>query len=341
MVGDSPALERTRGSIARVAPSEASVLITGESGTGKELVAEMIHRASRRSHGPFVCVNCAAIPDGLIESELFGFQKGAFTGADSSRDGRFSEADGGTLFLDEIGDMSQYAQAKILRAIETRRVERLGSRTVAPVDIRIIAATNRDLEQMVAAGTFRQDLYFRLNVFEISLPPLRERLKDVPALVSHYLKLFNHRFCRRVEGLADEVLPLLCGYSWPGNVRELRNFFEAVYVNELGRMITLADLPESFTRRVGAVGCEKERLLAALEAANWNKSQAAKSLRWSRVTLYRKLARHRLVHEPALREDQASEKQAPERQAMPPGRAAAPVVPIAPGSASAAVVGER
>jgi DNA-binding NtrC family response regulator len=296
MIGGSPAIERTRTVIGRVAVSDTNVLITGESGTGKELVAEMVHRASARSRGRFVPVNCAAVPDTLFESELFGHQRGAFTGAVTSRDGRFGEAHDGTLFLDEIGELSQYAQAKILRAVETGRIDRLGTRGGAEVNVRCIAATNRNLEKMVASGTFRQDLYFRLNVVEIELPPLRERTEDIPALLDYYIPQLNKRFGTIVERVDERLMELFAGYAWPGNIRELRNLLESIYALRPPPVITSADLPEAFRRRLQLHGTddEKQRLLATLRATNWNKSAAAKELQWSRVTLYRKLIKYNL-----------------------------------------------
>lgn len=297
MIGASPAVERTRTVISRVGPSDTNVLITGESGTGKELVAEMVHRASARSRGRFVAVNCAAIPDSLFESELFGHQRGAFTGAVTSREGRFGEAHEGTLFLDEIGELSQYAQAKILRAVETGRIDRLGSRGGAEVNVRCIAATNRNLEEMVASGTFRQDLYFRLNVVEIGLPPLRDRTEDIPILLDYYIPQLNKRFGTIVERVDEGLVELLVRYAWPGNIRELRNLLESIYALRPQPVITSADLPDAFRRRLRLhrVDDEKQRLLATLRATNWNKSAAAKEMQWSRVTLYRKLTKYELA----------------------------------------------
>lgn len=296
MIGTSPAVERTRTVISRASPSDANVLITGESGTGKELVAEMVHRASARRRGHFVPVNCAAIPDSLFESELFGHHRGAFTGAVVSREGRFGEAHDGTLFLDEIGELSQYAQAKILRAVETGRLDRLGASGGAEVNVRCIAATNRNLEEMVAAGGFRQDLYFRLNVVEIWLPPLRERIEDIPMLLDHYIRQLNKRFGTLVEGVDAGLMELLRGYPWPGNIRELRNLLESIYALRPSSIITTVDLPDAFRRRLQlkSTDDEKQRLLATLRATNWNKSAAAKEMQWSRVTLYRKLTKYDL-----------------------------------------------
>jgi DNA-binding NtrC family response regulator len=303
MIGKSAAVGRIRALVERIAHTDVHALVVGESGTGKELVAEMIHRSSCRRHAPFICVNCAAIPDTLLESELFGYQKGAFTGANSTREGKFSEANGGTLFLDEIGDMSHFAQAKILRALETKRIDRLGGGGGTKVDIRVVAATNRDLETMVANGSFRQDLYFRLNVVEIPIPPLRERTEDIPVLIAHFIHLFNQSFGQNVRTVDAEVLQALLRYLWPGNVREMRNLFEAVYVNQPEDLISPADLPDGFKRRLmlTSTGTERDRVLAALVSTRWNKSQAAKKLNWSRLTLYRKMERYRITASPVER----------------------------------------
>jgi DNA-binding NtrC family response regulator len=299
LVGDSPALRRMKQFLARVASADANVLITGESGTGKELAAELIHRNSRRARRPFISINCAAIPEGLLENELFGHERGAFTGAEGARDGRLRQADGGTVFLDEIGDMSLHAQAKILRATDTKEVSRLGGRQTIVVDMRIIAATNGDLDQLVRAGRFRQDLYFRLNVARVDMPPLRDRKEDLPALSRYFIREFNSRFRTDVQGLSDAALELLSSYDWPGNVRELRNVIEASFLNLSCGRIDVLDLPERFSARFGqAEGRsrdERAQLLAALHATNWNKTETARSLRWSRMTLYRKMAKYSIT----------------------------------------------
>src|SRR5712691_6093527 len=251
MIGESPAMQEIKIYLLKVASTESNTLITGETGTGKELVASLIHRHCRRRQKPFVCINCAAIPDSLLESELFGYERGAFTGAHTLKEGRLKLADGGTLFFDEISDMSAYAQAKILRAIESKSVERLGGRKSIPLDIRVIAATNRNLDQLVAEEKFRADLYFRLNVAGIHLPPLRERKEDLRALCDHYICDMNRRFGREVEGFTEEAFAYVLHYDWPGNVRELKNLIEAIFVNLPSRTITLMNLPEQFRRRFG------------------------------------------------------------------------------------------
>jgi DNA-binding NtrC family response regulator len=298
MVGRSFAIETIKAYIGKVASTDSTVLITGETGTGKDLVAQLIHRNSPRRRGPFICINCAALPDGLLESELFGYERGAFTGAAGSREGKLEAGDGGTIFLDEIGDMSPYAQAAILRAIESKEIQRLGGRARVPLDVRVVAATNKDLEQVSSRFQFRQDLFFRLNVGRIHVPPLRSRTEDIPPLVDHFFKEYNGRYGRDVRGLSAEILPRLIAYDWPGNVRELKNLMEAAYIESPGRWIHWPGLPEPFRRKVDGTRpqpvLERERLMTALLAANWNKSKAAQALRWSRMTLYRKMAKYRI-----------------------------------------------
>jgi DNA-binding NtrC family response regulator len=299
IVGDSPPVRHLREYIPRVATTDASVLITGETGVGKELVAELIHSNSHRRNRPCVAINCAAIPESLLESELFGVERGAFTGAEAMREGSLKSAEGGTVLFDEVGDMGLSGQAKILRAIETREVTRLGGRSRVPIDVRIIAATNQDLEQLTAAGQFRKDLYYRLNVVRIHLPPLRERKSDLEPLMDHYIRHFNARFNREVEGFTPDAMEHLRRHDWPGNIRELRNLVEAVFVNLNGRRITYVDLPQTFRQSLERTRSlpsdERERLLSALFATRWNKSKAAQDLHWSRMTLYRKLAKYHVV----------------------------------------------
>ncbi|NOT53728.1 MAG: sigma-54-dependent Fis family transcriptional regulator [Deltaproteobacteria bacterium] len=299
MIGKSPQMQHVKTFIGKVAMTDSSALVTGETGTGKELVAALIHQNSCRRQKPFVPINCAAIPDGLLESELFGHERGAFTGAYARKDGALKVADGGTVFFDEIGDMSPYAQAKILRVIESKEVQRLGGRGSLPVDIRIIAATNRNLERMMATEQFRSDLFFRLNVATIHLPPLRERKEDLPDLFTHCIATMNRRFGVQVEGVTEETLAFLLRYDWPGNVRELRNLVEAIYINQPSRWITVTDLPEPFRRRFTETAHlppdEREQVLQALFSTNWNKRLAAQKLHWSRMTLYRKLAKYHIV----------------------------------------------
>jgi DNA-binding NtrC family response regulator len=296
IIGQSSCICRIKDYLLKVAATDSTVLVTGETGTGKELVAESIHRNSPRHYKPFVCINCAALPESLVESELFGYDRGAFTGASVSRQGGFEQANGGTVFLDEIGDMSASAQVKILRAIERKEVHHLGGKKVIALNVRVISATNHDPEALIQEGMFRPDLYYRLNVARIHLPPLRERKEDIPRLIAHYIHEFNRRFGREVEGLTEEALELLLYYGWPGNVRELKNLLEATFINLPSRKIRLMDLPEIFQRRLketeGLPQSERDLLLSALFATNWNKSKAAEKLHWSRMTLYRKMAKY-------------------------------------------------
>ena len=304
-VGDSTSIREVRAHVDRLARVDTNVLIVGETGVGKELIAQLIHRQSPRRRKPCICVNCAAIPDTLLESELFGYERGAFTGADRLREGKLAWADGGSIFFDEVGDMSPVGQAKILRAIESKEVHRLGGRHGVPVDVRVIAATNQNLERMVGENRFRKDLYYRLNVSQIHLPPLRERKGDLAPLLDFYVQQFNRVFGRRVEGFTPEALDCLGQHDWPGNVRELKNLVEAIYVNLNGHRITYLDLPEPFRRELERSQAmsqdEREMLLSALFATNWNKSRAAQELHWSRMTLYRKIAKYRVGNEPPSR----------------------------------------
>ena len=279
----------------KIAAADCTALITGETGTGKELAAKFLHQHSKRALKPLVVINCAAIPDTLLESELFGHEKGAFTGALSKREGAILSANGGTVFFDEIGDMTPYAQAKLLRTIENKEIWPVGGKRNIPVDIRFIAATNRDLEQLMKEGKFRADLYFRLNVARVQLPPLRERKGDIPLLLDHFCKTFNRQFCSTVKGLTEEAAAALMNYQWPGNIRELKNLLESSFI-EADQMITLENFPESFQRRLlendGQNQDERARLIAALFKANWNKAKAAQELKWSRMTLYRKMSKY-------------------------------------------------
>jgi transcriptional regulator with PAS, ATPase and Fis domain len=250
-----------------------------------------------------VCINCAAIPDALLESELFGYERGAFTGALSMREGLLKQADKGTVFFDEVGDMSVYAQAKVLRAIETKVVCPLGGKRTAAVDIRIIAATNQDLKRLVEEGKFRQDLYFRLNVTRLCLPPLRRRKEDIPLLLTHYLQELNRRFGNEVQGFTEQALTCLIRYEWPGNVRELKNLVEAVMVNHPSQWIDVEDFAELLDhgpQEEVPQQTERDHLLAVLFATNWNKSKAAQQLHWSRMTLYRKIEKYHLASSPPI-----------------------------------------
>lgn len=296
-VGQSQTVEGIKAYIGKLARTSSNVLITGETGTGKELIAELIHRNSARANRPLVCINCAAIPDTLLESELFGYERGAFTGAHVSQDGKLKLADGGTLFLDEIGDMSPYAQAKILRVLESREIQRLGSHKSQPIDFRLIAATHRNLDSGAKEDAFRRDLFFRLNVARVHLPPLRERKQDIPALAHFFRKQYNRKFGRETTGFTSLAEQTLLGHDWPGNIRELKNVVEAAFIN-LEPEAELVDLPGPFTeavrRKEGIGSDELGRILIALSEAHWNRSQAAEKLHWSRMTLYRKMTRYRI-----------------------------------------------
>jgi two-component system response regulator AtoC len=308
LIGRHPAMLRLYEMVAQVAQTHATVLITAESGTGKELVARAVHRKSPRHDQPFVAVNLAAIPDTLLESELFGHEKGAFTGAHARKPGKFELAHGGTLFLDEVGSLRIDLQAKLLRALQEREVERLGGTRSIPVDVRVIAATNVDLRQAVRAGTFRGDLYYRLNVVPLGIPPLRERKTDIEALVVHFIRKYAREFKRDVRGIARGALPILSQYDWPGNVRELENVIERSVALATRPLIRLDDLPLDLAiqepGRGGAFGepspaltlreardrFEQAYVLRALERENWNQTRAARSLGVHRNTLLARLA---------------------------------------------------
>lgn len=309
MVGRSGSLEKVRKAIARAAPTSATVLIRGESGVGKELVARAIHTASPRRDGPLVCLNCAALAPTLLESELFGHEKGAFTGATDRKVGKFEAADGGTLLLDEIGEMSSDLQAKFLRVLEGQPFERLGGNRAIKTDVRVIAATNRDLEEAVQAKEFRSDLYFRLRVIEVEVPALRQRLEDLPLLVEHFIQLLRHHADRRIDGITPQALELLSRHTWPGNVRELRNVIERAMVlgasnvldvedfslSSLGAApLALSPAPASASdyRPITLDDLEKAHIFATLEYADGNKTKASQILGIERSTLDRKLKRY-------------------------------------------------
>jgi len=296
IIGESPLMRAVREHMFCVAQRDCNVLILGETGTGKDMVAEAIHLNSPRHSKPFICINCAAIPDTLLESELFGYESGAFTGASRAADGMIRQAHGGTVFFDEIGEMTPYAQAKILRVIDGKQIQRLGGKANLPVDVRIIVATNQDLPKLVAEQRFRQDLYFRLNVVRIQLPSLRERRQDIGDLLQHYVEVFNQQTGAAVEGFTPEALNQLIQYDWPGNVRELKNVVESIFVDPPYRRIDVCHLCQlqANVSKV-AVASEREQLLEALQATEWNKSKAAGRLHWSRMKIYRKMAKYNLA----------------------------------------------
>jgi two-component system nitrogen regulation response regulator NtrX len=303
IIGESDVVRALREQIATAAPTSGRVLIHGENGSGKELVARAIHALSARREQPFVEVNCAAIPEELIESELFGHEKGAFTGAVARRRGKFETADGGTLFLDEIGDMSLKTQAKVLRALEEQVVERVGGREPLKVDVRVIAASNRNLETLIAQGQFRDDLFYRLAVIPIEVPPLRARRDDIPLLVDHFLALFCVENGKRVKAVSGEALAYFLAYDWPGNIRELRNMVERLVIMTPGETIGPDDLPAPLRPKdAGAGGVDGQRslreardgferayILAELRAHDWNMTRTAERLGIERSHLYRKI----------------------------------------------------
>lgn len=299
MIGSSKPLLEIKLSLARIAASNCTVLITGETGTGKELAAEFVHQNSARRDRPFICINCAAIPESLLENELFGHSRGAFTGADATYDGLLTAANGGTVFLDEIGDMSLSAQAKILRVIEKKEVCRIGATRPTRLDIRFVAATNQDLEAKCADSSFRRDLFFRLSVVHVHLPALRERREDLPLLLKHYCHEFRQGPQARAIEFSEASLRLLLAYSWPGNIRELKNLVESMSVAGVAGAIESEHLPCRFRPAVqpcteNAEQIERQSLISALSLAGGNKTVAARKLNWSRMTLYRKLTKHHI-----------------------------------------------
>ncbi len=318
IVGDTPAMQEVFHLVRKVAPSPTTTLVLGESGTGKELIATAIHRLSDRAAGPLIKVNCTAIPDNLFESELFGYEKGAFTGAVASKPGRFELASGGTLFLDEIGELPREFQVKLLRVLQERTFERIGGVRPIEVDVRLIAATNVDLEDLVARGAFREDLYYRLNVVPIRLPPLRERREDIPALLQHFLDKFNAKLRRQVREVAPEAVSRLMRYAWPGNIRELENMMERVILLLESDVVGLEDLPQPIRGdgeaparsasvalprqgeslrevvRVHAEELERDLIVKALDANGWNVTHTAQRLGISRKGLQIKMKEYGL-----------------------------------------------
>ncbi len=317
MVGESGALRQVMAAISKAAPTSATVLIQGESGVGKELVARTIHRNSLRSRERFVQVNCAAIPEELIESELFGHEKGSFTGATEKQVGKFEQADRGTIFLDEVGDMSAKTQAKVLRVLQEGEVERLGSARTIKVDVRVIAATNKNLEEAIEKGTFREDLYFRLAVIPIHVPPLRDRPEDIPVLVRYYMDQFSRDNNMRPKRIAQAAMEALQHYRWKGNIRELRNTVERLIIMTTGDTIDLSDLPD-LVRAGGNAGhsrqvdgesaragtlrefkdtSERAYLVGKLRENGWNISKTAEVIDTPRSNLYKKLEQYQISHE--------------------------------------------
>jgi two-component system response regulator HydG len=310
MVGGAPAMKRVIEVITKVAPTDSTVLLLGESGTGKEILAHAIHRLSPRHDRPFVAINCAALPETLLESEMFGHVKGAFTGAEADKRGLFEEADGGSIFLDEIGDMAPQTQAKLLRVLQNGEIRPVGSSTSKQVDVRVIAATNQDLVEAVQSHKFREDLYFRLNVIQIRIPPLRERLDALPALVNHFLARFNAKFGKNVRRIDEQAQALLRAYPYPGNVRELESIIAHAVILCEGDEITVRDLPDSIqqgiSRRLALPHyasqtiatlneLEEQAIRATLQKLEGNQTEAAKKLGISRSTLWRKMKEYHIV----------------------------------------------
>lgn len=300
IVGSSPAINRVLEEVRMVAESDTTVLIRGESGTGKELIARAIHACSPRRYLPIVTVSCGALSEGLLESELFGHEKGAFTGAQYRRKGKFEMADGGTLFLDEIGDISLKTQVDLLRILEEKRVCRVGGNKLIAVDFRLIAATNKNLESMVREETFREDLYYRLNVFSITLPPLRERREDIPMLVEHFLHQFAESMNKHVTKVAPEALEFLGRYDWPGNIRELQNAMERAVLVCRSDTLGPRDFPRLQEDKVrepdekSLASVERDHIQDVLEETGWNISRSARLLQIDRVTLYNKIKKYGL-----------------------------------------------
>lgn len=304
IIGKSKKMEEIFDLIRTVADSEAVVMIRGESGTGKELIARAIHANSKRKYGPLIALSCGALPETLLESELFGYEKGAFTGAQYSRKGRIEMADGGTLFLDEIGDISPKTQVDLLRVLQEKTVYHLGSTKPIKINVRIVSATNRDLEKAVQDGTFREDLYYRLNVVTINVPPLRDRKEDIPLLTNHFLKKFTIENAKKIDGFSGETMEMLIAYHWPGNVRELENVVEHAVVVCKTNEITPGNLPETLRREPQQTepappaktleDSEKRHIINILNENQWNISKSAKNLGIDRVTLYNKIKKYNI-----------------------------------------------
>jgi DNA-binding NtrC family response regulator len=309
IVGGSPAMLKVFKKVKDISDSDSTVLITGESGTGKELIAHHVHYNSRRRTGPIVKVSCASLAQGVLESELFGHEKGSFTGAIRTKPGRFEMAHGGTLFLDEVGDIPLHAQAKLLRVLQTMEFERVGGTKQINTDFRLICATNQDLKQNVQEGIFREDFFYRINVIEIALPPLSERKDDIPILVNYFIELYSHQTNKGITGIHDEAMAMLNSYHWPGNVRELKNVIESASVYCQGAMIDLRHLPQHLqTAKVGTLNLsqlptrslieiEKDMIALCLWEAEGNKAKAAEKLGISRPTLYDKLKKYNLSYQ--------------------------------------------
>ncbi|MGR3319241.1 MAG: sigma-54 dependent transcriptional regulator [Candidatus Anammoxibacter sp.] len=300
IIGKSDKMQELYNLIETLADVKSTVLITGETGTGKELVAAALHHSGCRKDAPFIAVNCSALPDALIESELFGHVKGAFTGAERDRPGKFEQAEGGTIFLDEIGDISVKAQLQLLRILQEKEVVRLGGVKIIKIDVRIVTATNKNLKKMIKQGKFREDLFYRLKVLTIELPSLKERKEDIPQLVEYFIDVFNMELGKEIKSVSTDVSQMFLGHSWPGNVRELRHTIEHACIHCSGSMITCNDLPHDLedsisnsdsTKTANSIG-DPQLVVDALKKTGWNKAKAARSLGVSRMTLYRKMKEH-------------------------------------------------
>ncbi|OGP89851.1 MAG: two-component system response regulator [Deltaproteobacteria bacterium RBG_19FT_COMBO_43_11] len=306
LIGHSPAMAKLLETVAQAAPTEATILITGESGTGKEMIANAIHYNSTRKDAPFIKINCAALTETLLESELFGHEKGAFTGAERKREGKFVQAQGGSLFLDEVSEMSKAMQVKLLRVLQERELTRVGGAEVIKVNVRVIAASNKDLKEEISKGNFREDLFYRLNVVALNIPPLRERREDIPVLVQHFLQLFAERNNKKIKGFTPQAMEKLLNYSWPGNIRELMNAVEravvlahAQYLGDEDMVLMMADYSSAGKNsadnspiNLPLDEVEKRSILEALESCGGNKSEAARRLGITRKTLRAKLEKY-------------------------------------------------
>lgn len=304
IIGQSPAMEKIFDLIPEVAQSDSSILLTGETGTGKELVAKAIHAKSKRSRFPFIPINCGAIPDSLLESELFGHQKGAFTGATHPRKGFLEVVSGGTLFLDEIGEVSAKMQIDLLRVLEEKKITRIGDCNPVAVDFRLISATRRNLEQEIAAGNFREDFFYRINVISVPIPPLRERKEDIPLLIQHFLDKYSQETTKRVDHITRDTIKRLTAYEWPGNVRELENAIERAVVLSRSRTLGIQDFsflqrtPAMFSKSISLREMEREYIQRILEECDWNVTKASKILDINRVTLHKKIKRFAMQKKP-------------------------------------------
>ncbi|MGB2929103.1 MAG: sigma-54 dependent transcriptional regulator [Desulfobacterales bacterium] len=304
IIGQSPAMEHIFSLIPEVAQSDSSILLIGETGTGKELVAKAIHAKSRRSHLPFIAINCGALPDTLLESELFGHQKGVFTGATHARKGFLEVVSGGTLFLDEIGEISPKMQIDLLRVLEEKKITSIGSREPVEVDFRLISATSRDLGKGITDGSFREDFFYRINVIMIDIPPLKKRKEDIPLLIQHFLEKYGHETTKQVDRVTRDATELLKRYDWPGNVRELENAVERAVVLSQSRTLGIKDFaflrssPAPLSRPLSLQEVEKQHIQQILEEYDWNVTQASKALEINRVTLHKKIKRFNLERRP-------------------------------------------